>query len=148
MGEQKIVQHNGLEVKIEQVEADEIRTIASKNKGSFDSDFGVYFFITNKDNHQRFIQGFGKKDYHSKFIGQAGIVKGSYEEDGQLIYSGPELCDLDVMPKHQRKGYATLLTELRLQWLKEKGLSKAYFLDCKKPKPVIRLFEKLQEKKY
>ena len=60
------------------------------------------------------------------------------------IFSGAELCDLVVMPNHQRNGYASLLTQLRLDWLKEQGHTEAFFSDCDEPEPVIALFENFQ----
>ncbi len=136
--------HKGEVISIEEICADQIKEIAKEYCGSFDDDFGVYFVLTTDGTPIKIIMG--SSDNASSYIGQAGVIRNILKDpdSGEEIYSGAELCELYVMPEHRKKGYACLLTLLRLDWLKKQGITEAFFYDCDEPEPVKSLFEKMQ----
>jgi hypothetical protein len=145
------IEYNGEEITIEKVEADEIRRIAKENNGSFNDTFGIYFVLTNKKNNLPLTELIKSQDY-TNYMGHGGTINNTLEDfdTHKKIFSGAELCDLAIMPVHRRKGYASLITRLRLNWLKEQGYNEAFFpYDNKSDssKAVIKLFQKLQEEK-
>ncbi len=146
MGNMQKACYRGKEVTIERVDAEEIREIAKKYHGSFNDDFGVYFILTTGENNRPTREMMDSPGHSKSYIGQGGVVRATFQDPntGKVIFSGAELCDLVVTPAHQRQGYASLLTKLRLDWLKEQGYNEAFFPDCDEPEPITGLFEKLQ----
>ncbi len=147
MGIIEKISHNGENITVEKIDATELRGIAKKMSGSFNDDFGVYFVLTSEENNLPSEELISSQKYKEVYIGQGGVIRNTIKNnDGKLIFSGPELCDLLVAPLHQRKGYGTLITQLRLNWLKETGYSEAFFItQSKNPIPILALFEKLQK---
>jgi GNAT superfamily N-acetyltransferase len=154
----KKINHNGMRVTLEQIDAEELREIAQKHDGTFKGGWGAYFIITPGDNECQFRNLAIQQEWAkpTTLIGYGGVVENVFRdppETGNVIFSGPELCDLVVDENHRRKGFGSLLVQLRLDWLKQQGYHEAFFpYECEKdidnndPPAILRVFKELQKK--
>jgi GNAT superfamily N-acetyltransferase len=123
--------HRGTLITLEQIEAQELREIARKYGGSFDSEFGIYFSLTTSENNL-FANNLLRDPvlYESAFIGNVGVfpVTKDDREICGIDNSGIQIEDLMVAEKFQRQGYAEFLVNEALDWLKNQKISVAYII--------------------